>query len=520
MIKGKDRKPSHGHAGLVEALVLLAIVIVVRAPSIWTTVIDPDEWIFALAAREVARGHLPYLTFFDIKPVGSTFLIAAAFKAFGSNIAALRIASVISVWATAVLLTRLGQRAAWDRAHAFGIGLLYIAFSTTLHGLATMTELLLAPFTAAAVLLLCRLPTCASRLGTLRTCALAGLACGIAVLIKLVPIVPAGLVLLFVLGRELLSRRLSFVDFILAGATFGIGSALPMALTALIYQAAGHLPEFVYANFGFSSTYVADRMAARTIVRELLRIVSDIWPLAALSALALVVTVRDLVQRRPVSWLTGLCAAWLAGEVAAASATLHFYHHYFLMTLPPLCILAMQGIQVLHRWLGAPARAGLALAVALALAPVAPLLLRTIPSMFGRPDLSHRAAKVITDASAGRKPTLFVTTQEFVGLYVLTNADVPSPYAQPGQFIGEQASLVPTDVKVELKRVLDNRPEFIVLNRDTPLLPWVSAQVEPALARDYEAYRRLSDFFVYDIGITRRHELYIYKLRSTSPVRP
>ena len=55
---------------------LFVAVILARAMSWPISLIDPDEYAFILSGREVMHGHLPYTTFFDIKPVGSSLLLA------------------------------------------------------------------------------------------------------------------------------------------------------------------------------------------------------------------------------------------------------------------------------------------------------------------------------------------------------------------------------------------------------------------------------------------------------------
>jgi 4-amino-4-deoxy-L-arabinose transferase-like glycosyltransferase len=510
---------------LAWSIVLLVIICLIRVPSFCASVISPDESAFALAAREVAHGFLPYLTFFDIKPVGSTLLIAAVFKVLGANFVALRLVGLLSVWASAVLLTKLSADNQDSRSLAVGCSLLYVGFSTTLHGLATMTEIVLTPFAIGSVILLMHFLAASTLRRQLLLAAAAGLLAGIAILIKIVPVLSMSVVFGVVLLVALWTRRLGFIAAVVAGAVFLICSAAPMALTALVYWRAGHFAEFMYANFGFSKNYVTKHPTISFIVRELFRIATEIWPLILLALIALARTARDILNRRGAPLFIVICFGWLAGEVIASVAPLHFSQHYFLTTLPPLCILAMEGIRILAEWIAAPKRrARVAIAVAVALVPVAPVYGWTLPAIindaaFGDSDLSRNATAIIKQAAGGQKPTLWVTSQEFIGVYLSTGADLPTPYAQPEQLIQWQTSVLPfgADGEVrEVRRILASRPEFILIDEDIPFVPPAAAEITPVIASSYREIAHLPDYVLLDFGVSQHHDLHIYRLSSPS----
>lgn len=501
---------------LVDAAFLLVLVLLARIPSFWTAVIDPDEHIFALAAGAVLNGNLPYIGFFDIKPVGSTLMVAAAFAALGKSLVSLRLLGVACVWATALLLRRLAVEAGWSRWLSLAAGVLYVAFSTGLHGLATMTEIMLAPFTVGGMILMHRLWRTEALGKGLLLAAGAGILCGVAVLIKLVPIVPAAFVLGAILLSLLIQRPARLLKLVAWGLAFSIFALVPMVLTGLVYWQAGQWSEFHYANIGFTQVYVGDDLTANNAIRDLIRVFAEIWPLLLLAGLAaLGALLGDVRARRWPPVVVSLALVWTLGELVAASVTGHFYGHYFLMMLPPLCLLAVEGARVVHGWLGAATdRPATALAAAAALMALMPMWARTAPEMVGARDLYQRAADEVRSRSGGRAPSLFVTNQELSVLYLLTGADPPSRFAQPVQLLGSQTALLPTDPKAEVARILAERPEFIVVNRDVPFTPWVGAQVEPVLAADYQEVAHLPDFLVFDVGLTRRNDLRIYQRRA------
>ena len=181
-------------ARVVDLASIALFAIALRCLTLSTSVIDVDEGAFVLAAREMTLGHLPYLTFWDHKPLGSTTLIAAALVAFGHSIETVRVLALACVIATAWSLHAIAWRVSPDRLTPLMAASLYIAFSTRLLGLGLMNEILLAPFTAAGVLLLLPAPERRGDLEAALRFAAAGLSFGIAVWIKYVPALPAALV--------------------------------------------------------------------------------------------------------------------------------------------------------------------------------------------------------------------------------------------------------------------------------------------------------------------------------------
>jgi 4-amino-4-deoxy-L-arabinose transferase-like glycosyltransferase len=136
-------------------LALLMLTLIVRALSFHISVINPDEDAFILAARELLHGNLPYLTFFDDKPVGASALLAMVFRLFGATLLTVRLFGAFCVFLAAICIYESGRRLLVDPHRTspvpLGAAILFIAFSNTLSGLATMTEVMLAPFTCAAV---------------------------------------------------------------------------------------------------------------------------------------------------------------------------------------------------------------------------------------------------------------------------------------------------------------------------------------------------------------------------------
>jgi 4-amino-4-deoxy-L-arabinose transferase-like glycosyltransferase len=174
---------------------------------------------------------------------------------------------------TAWALYLIARRVWPDRLVALGAAALYVAYSTRISGIATVTEILLAPFTAAGVLLLL---VAAARQRAGRSAApawaAAGLSFGIAVWIKYVPAIPAALTGGLLLLAALLRREQGGLARAIGhGALFSVGLLLPTAASIGVYWWAGALETFWHANFGFAGHYVEMEDHPRGVVFQAIR---------------------------------------------------------------------------------------------------------------------------------------------------------------------------------------------------------------------------------------------------------
>jgi len=105
---------------------LLFFVILCRTQTFGNPLIYSDEEFYLFGGGRILHGDLPYLQFWDRKPVG-IFLLYAFFHLFGPyRIFAYQFGAVIAVWGTAWLLFRMGKTIASTKA-AFLSALLYPA---------------------------------------------------------------------------------------------------------------------------------------------------------------------------------------------------------------------------------------------------------------------------------------------------------------------------------------------------------------------------------------------------------
>ena len=227
--KGRLLLTSERGRSSTMTLLLVGITLLVRVPGWRMSVINGDESIFALAGREVLWGHLPCITLFDVKPVGSSLMIAAAMAVMGKTVLAVRILGAACVAVSAILIERLTRMI--TNAHSgasLAAALIYIGYTTCLDGLASMLELLLAPFTCGAVALLVSSVDTRETRSQVYLAAGAGTLFGVAVWIKIVPVLSGGALFGSLLAYWLCTSRISWSMALLCASFFAILCIVPM----------------------------------------------------------------------------------------------------------------------------------------------------------------------------------------------------------------------------------------------------------------------------------------------------
>lgn len=499
-------------AGLRDAAVLFAFVVLSRVVSWGVTMFDPDEWAFAAAAMEVRRGHLPYVTLFDIKPVGASVLLAGATRLIGTTPVALHAFGAACVFATSLLLYRLVLGWTERRVEALAAALLYCSTSVLFSGLATMTEIMLAPFSCAGVLLLSRyIRSDAHRLAT---AVVAGLAFGLAVTLKTVPALPGvGLgALTFMLAWHRDGRTARA-----AGHAFAYLTALaaPTAVAAAVFGLTGHWNAFAYANYGFMRVYAHADPALATLFHVLV-VAVEAWPLTLLLVAGLVDDLASGGRR------AGLMAwgayAWLACEVLASVSPGRVTDSYFLMALPPAAVLAARSLTRLTDLVareGMRARLLIGAALALALVPVLPALRTSAVAMLKYPDTQREVAKLVRAHRDDPDRSLAVLSFDLLADVVLTDATIPYRVAIPVHLFGGQTSLVGTDPLGTLHALFATQPHLVLVDwvdLDHQATADEAAAVRSALTADYrEVGQHVEDWSVTGGGAYHRADVHLFE---------
>lgn len=458
-------------------LAFLGLALLLRGPGFPAAVLDPDEGLYLVQARAWLGGGWPFVAVWDMHPPGAPALLVPALALFGDPVAALRLAGVAAVAATASLLHALARQLGAAPGTALAAGLLYVAYSTMPGGLATNTELLLAPFIALAALLLL---TEVRRAAPPRAGAVfaAGLAAGMAVWVKQVAALEASALWLTMAGCALAAGRLGPARLLGLAALFALGAGVPSLGVGAGYWAAGQGEAWWQANILAAVHYAGPGEEWAELRRRLVGAVPALGPLV----LAALPAWREQAAR--------LLLPWLAGSALAVTAPLKFYDHYLLILAPPLSLLAAFGLAALVRRAVVPGlqARGFALLVALAMAmPVAGMLLPRLAEGIGlRGEDPVRATARAAAAALRPGHALFVANWH-AATYALAGVPPPTRLVFPAHLSGHDTRLAGIDTQAELLRVLALPPGVIVVDpgRWGPIRAEARAAIEAALARDY-----------------------------------
>jgi hypothetical protein len=332
---GAMRRKTH----LTGLLALAAVTVVLRAPSFVYPIMDIDEGSYAAIACRMLTGGLPYRDGVENKFPAIFYLYTAVFGLFGRyDMRAVHACAALAALGTALIAgaiaANLARRRGADESAAgrarWLAAILYAVFSTTYEPklLAANTELFAVLPASLAVLVYLR---ARGRPGAfLATGALAGCA----LLFKQV----AGLLLVALaadrLIRGLLRRdlRRAATDLLLLGlGVLGVAGAV-----AVVFWRQGILRDAVF----WSWTYIFHHYmpAASASGGFVARLFKCFLPFTlAMSPL--------LFLGRRVRWRGGALVVWLwlAAMTGAALIGGRMYGHYFLLTVPPLAVLAGVG---------------------------------------------------------------------------------------------------------------------------------------------------------------------------------
>lgn len=469
-------------AGLVAGLGLVAAALLLRGLSFTQAVIDIDEGLYMLQAREWLRGGWPYVAVWDMHPVGAPALFALTMALLGDGIWGLRVLAALAVATTAAALLAIARGFGLSGGAALGAALLYLAGSTLFGGLAANTEILMAPLTAWAIALGAGTRGKAPAPGRLVAM---GALVGVALLIKPIAFFEGAFAWALAVWPAWRSGAMGARRVVVAAAAYAAICAMPSAAAALAYAAQGAWSAFADGAILAPLRYAGGRASLPDTLRYVGAALLSLPGAALLAALSWSGGARGADQVA----LRRVALAWFVAAAAAIVAPGQYYPHYFLLALPPLCLLAPLGARALARRLGAR-RMGAAVAALLALAGIEAWTRAAAPRLYNpagltAPDPVRLVAAAMAARIAPGDPVWVVNYPPVV--HVLSGAGLATRYAFPAHLSGGHAAVTGGDADGEIARILDGRPALIVVYRGwwLQIRAGVRPVLEAALARDY-----------------------------------
>jgi hypothetical protein len=503
------------------ALGFILLAIVLRLPAWLYSVLNFDESMYLLMGDKMRQGFLPYTALCDLKPVGLFALFAVISALPIDGVLAMRLCSALAVGISAFLLWRMAPRLFDDADRRIGTvaGLAYIVFTLADGGLNAQAEL----FMNLASLLGLTLALDATGIGgrpRLGPMVAAGLILGVGIQIKQVVAFDMlayllGFFLLTTAGLAQLPARIR--EAWLPLAALGLAAAVPTLLVMLVYAASGHWGEWVAGNltthrgfYGDHGPPIAWEAGLRAMIEQ-----APLWIAALATLVAGWQLTRDLGERRAIVFLW----IWLV-LIGICQVFLRFMSdHYFLQFLMPLSLLTgfLLGRSVLAQLERAASRRALLSALvvvavfAVAKNPIVNALYVAHDRLIAGESFAGDAARqAAVDIKKDLRPGDSLYVVGFMPVvYYLTGAEIPTRFA----FTGLPNRLYPgrdgctwVEPRVELQRVLDSNPRFILVEQGVfyaDLPPELRTPLDERLA---ERYRLRATFEQHPI-----HRLYPFE---------
>lgn len=313
-------------------LVLLVAALVARSATFGNPLVHIDENFYFAAAQQMLHGALPYVDFWDRKPIG-LFLLYLPATALGVplGIWAYQAMALASVVLTALLIVRMAQRAGWHRG-ALAAGLLYIFMLNLAGGQGGQSPVFYnLPMAFAAWLILPREGEALDEARRMRGAAIAMALVGLALQIKYSAVFEGLFFGLWLMGRE---HRLGVAPrkVLLLGAMLASIALAPTALVACLYMVIGQGDAWVYANV--TSILMRQEDPANVWWRNVREVTMLLAPVVVMSALSSRLPAERAIERTRQLFLLSWLAAALAGLIIVGG----FFTHYTLPVMLPACL--------------------------------------------------------------------------------------------------------------------------------------------------------------------------------------
>lgn len=447
------------------------VTLLVRSPTFGNPILDFDEQLYLLVGDRMLHGHLPYVDLWDRKPVGLFALYAAIRLLGGSGIIQYQLIAtacvVIAAWFVRAIVRRhMGEIPAIVAAVA------YVLMLNVLHGLGGQTAIFYNALTAFAAWCACKAND-ANTPGRIAALALAAmLALGLAIQIKYT-VIPEGIFFgcwfvwrLFAAGerlRQLLGMAIAMVLVALAPTGLALGA----------YALAGHLDEFLFANF--TSIFLRQPFPAQVRNDQISQVVACCMGLLTTAGVGLF-QLRTHAHGRVYADFP-LLAGWWVSAFAGFGMLGDFYDFYFLPVVLPSVIVGAFALRGERR--------GFTFGCLLLLWPCI-----FIPAnYFSRHQGILQTSRMVSAISPYvRGHCLYIYDGPTI-LYYLTNACIPTRFAFPDHLTNPiETRALGVDPVEEERRVLASQPGAIVTASRSVVprvAPATQALVREALVRDY-----------------------------------
>jgi 4-amino-4-deoxy-L-arabinose transferase-like glycosyltransferase len=323
------------------ALAVFVLVIAIRIRLLGIP-LERDEGEYAYAGQLMLQGIPPYKLAYNMKFPGTYAAYAVIMSIFGQTIFGIHLGLLLVDAATVALVFFLGRRVINETAGLVAAAsYALLSLSPTVLGFAAhATHFVMLPVLGGMLLLLDQ--RAHARFGLLLV---SGVLFGLAVVMKQPGIFFAFFAVIYLMTKEIRTGPLRKRWFVRALILSG-GMILPFAITCLLLFCGGVFREFWFWTVDYVQQY-GTLVRLSDVPPFLLRRTSEViganWPVWTLAGVGAVAGVWNERLRAGTLFFLG----FLFFSALAVCPGLYFRHHYFILVLPAVALLAGTGISAL-----------------------------------------------------------------------------------------------------------------------------------------------------------------------------
>lgn len=323
------------------AIFVFGLVLAIRI-RLLAIPLERDEGEYAYAGQLIMQGIPPYKLAYNMKFPGTYAAYAAVMSLFGQTPFGIHLGLLLVNAATVALVFFLARRLISEMA-GFVAAASYtiLSVSPTVLGFAAhATHFVMLPVLGGMLLLLNQ--NAHARLGRLL---IGGALFGLAVLMKQPGIFFAVFAVIYLITKGIRSG-VRPKEWILRTMVFGVGVILPLLMTCLYLICTGMFRQFWFWTIDYAQQY-GTLVRLGDVSPFLLGRVSEViganWPIWSLGGVGAVTGIWNQRLRAGTLFFLGL----LFFSALAVCPGFYFRHHYFVLVLPVVALLAGTGITAL-----------------------------------------------------------------------------------------------------------------------------------------------------------------------------
>jgi len=323
------------------ATIVFTLVVAIRIRLLGIP-LERDEGEYAYAGQLILQGIPPYKLAYNMKFPGTYAAYAVVMSIFGQTISGIHLGLLLVNAATVALVFFIARRLISETAGVVAAAsYALLAISPTVLGFAAhATHFVMLPVLGGMLLLLDQHAD--ARFGRLFV---SGALFGMAVVMKQPGIFFAVFAVIYLITKEIRSG-LRPKDWFPRALVFGGGVILPLTMMCLVLLYTGVFREFRFWTVDYAQQYgtlvrlgnVAPFLLGRTS-----EVIGANWPVWALAGVGALAGIWNERVRAGTLFLLGL----LFFSALAVCPGLYFRHHYFVLVLPAVALLAGTGISAL-----------------------------------------------------------------------------------------------------------------------------------------------------------------------------